>query len=81
MEPATTGHDAIGHDESPVQHWRGWQLSVWASPAASDHPTGAPRLTRAAHAPHCRLTPTARTSAMTGPANWRDEAACRAAPS
>jgi hypothetical protein len=32
MEPATTGHDAIGHDESPVQHWRGWQLSVWASP-------------------------------------------------
>jgi hypothetical protein len=31
MEPATTGHDAIGHDESPVQHWRGWQLSVWAS--------------------------------------------------
>jgi hypothetical protein len=31
MEPATTGHDPIGHDESPVQHWRGWQLSVWAS--------------------------------------------------
>jgi hypothetical protein len=31
MEPATTGHDAIGHDESPVQHWRMWQLSVWAS--------------------------------------------------
>jgi hypothetical protein len=31
MEPATTGHDAIGHDESPVQHWRVWQLSVRAS--------------------------------------------------
>jgi hypothetical protein len=31
MEPATTGHDAIGHDEPPVQHWRMWQLSVRAS--------------------------------------------------
>jgi len=31
MEPATTGHDAIGHDEPPVQHWQMWQLSVRAS--------------------------------------------------
>ena len=31
MEPATTGHDAIGHDEPPVQRWRVWQLSVLAS--------------------------------------------------
>jgi hypothetical protein len=31
MEPATTGHDAIGHDEPPVQHWRMWQLSARAS--------------------------------------------------
>jgi hypothetical protein len=25
-EPATTGHDAIGHDESSVHHWRVSQL-------------------------------------------------------
>ena len=31
MEPATIGHDAIGHDESPVQHWGMCQLSIWAS--------------------------------------------------
>jgi len=31
MEPTATGHDAIGHDEPPVQRWRVWQLSVLAS--------------------------------------------------
>ena len=26
MEPLTTGHDAIDHDESPVHNWRVAQL-------------------------------------------------------
>jgi hypothetical protein len=38
MEPATTRHDVIGHDEWPVQHWRVRQFSVWASPGSIRSP-------------------------------------------
>ena len=32
MEPATTGHNATGHDESSVHHWRVSQLRRLSMP-------------------------------------------------
>jgi hypothetical protein len=45
MEPANTGHDAIGHDESPSSTSACGNSASGHRWTAPDHPTGAPPLT------------------------------------
>src|SRR6266566_8534533 len=89
MEPPTTGQEAIGHDESPVQQLARVTAQAPGCPRAagrdlrrphrlaSDGPAGAVRLSPAARPPHRRLTPPARSNSMTARADARFHGLCR----